>query len=151
MKWTEVCLEEINIKDRKRGGKSITYGSLEKALRFQIPKAISQEGLLFMYDKYYLDLCISDEFRDWWTRLEKVLSPTMRSCIRDSDGRLRLRVDMHTEVFDENSKLTFEELKDGYLAGEVTVLVEVESVWETENGSGLSVRAHQVKHCPFLL
>lgn len=151
MKWTEVNFDQINIKDRKRGGKSITYGPLENALRFQIPKALSQEGLLNMYDKYYIDLCVSDEFRDWWKSLEMYLSPSSRSCIRDNDGQLRLRVDVHTEVYDENSKLTFEELRDGYLSGEVTVLVEVECVWVTDTSSGISVRAHQVKHTPFLL
>lgn len=151
MKWNEVNFHEINIKERKRGGKSLTYGSLESAVRFQIPKALSQDGLVNMYDKYYIDLSVSDEFRDWWVSLERHISPNIRSCIRETDGRLRLRVDLHTEIFDENSKLTFEDLRDGYLSGEVTVIVEIESVWATENGSGLSVRAHQVKHSPFLL
>lgn len=144
MKWTEVDFNEINLKDRKRGGKSITYSSLENALRFQIPTGLSRDGLIDMYDKYYIDISVPDEFREWWTKLENYIGAT-RSCIRDSDS-FRARVDVHTEVYDYNSKLTFEDLREGYLHGEVTLLIEVECLYDLGTHTGLSVRVHQIKH-----
>lgn len=143
MKWTEIDLNQINVKERKRGGKALSYSSLENAIRFQIPKTFSN-GLVYSYDKYYLDVVVPEDFEAWWKKLEDYLDPGMKSSIRDD--KLRIRVDVHTEIFDENSKMKFEELKEGYLAGEVTVIVEVESVYDLGSHTGVSVRAHQIKH-----
>lgn len=144
-----VELDQVHLSERNRNGNQyITYGPLKKALRIQVPRAAVHQGLRFSFDKYYLDLPVTEEFRQEWYALEAHLGCNKSSIWNDC---LSVRVDEHTETFDEHGKLSYHEIKDGSLQGELVVLAEVGMVYDREGTRGLSIRAYQVKvfECAF--
>jgi hypothetical protein len=138
-----IDLEQVHLTDRNRNGNQyVTYGPLKKALRVQVPRAAVHQGLRFSFDKYYVDLPVSEEFRKEWYALEAHLGCNKSSIWNDC---LCVRVDEHTETFDHKGQLNYYEIKDGSLSGELVVLLEVGMVYEREGTRGLSIRAYQIK------
>lgn len=138
-----IDIDQVHLSDRNRNGNQyITYGPLKKALRLQVPRAAVHQGLRYAFEKYYVDLPVSEEFRKKWYELENRLGCNKSSIWNDS---LSVKVDEHTETFDEHGKLSYHEIKEGSLSGELVVLIEIGMVYEREGTRGLSLRAHQVK------
>lgn len=138
-----VVIDQVHLADPNRNGNQyVSYGPLKKALRIQVPRAAVHQGLRFAFDKYYLDVPVPENFRQEWYALEAHLGCNKSSIWNDC---LSVRVDEHTETFDSNGKLTYSEIKEGSLSGELIVLVEVGMVYDREGTRGLSIRAHQVK------
>lgn len=65
------------------------------------------------------------------------------------DGILRVRIDERTQFFDSKSELILSEDAPNVSGRDVTCIIEVTSVYNFKERSGLSIRAHQVKiHTP---
>ncbi len=138
-----IDLAQIHLADRNRNGnQNVTYGPLKKALRIQVPRAAVHQGLRYAFDKYYVDIPVSEAFRQDWYALEAHLGCNKSSIWNDC---LSVRVDEHTETFDEKGKLSYHEIRENSLSGELIVLLEIGMVYEREGTRGLSLRAYQVK------
>jgi hypothetical protein len=146
MKYHEADLNLIKLAEPNRNGNQyITYGPLNKALRVQLGRSASHMGLRNCYDKYYLDLTIDESTKQWWEALEIHLG-----CNKSAiwNGSLSVKVDEHTEIFDSENKLTWQDLRDGELSGELTVILEIAMVYQKEGTRAVSTRVYQAKHYP---
>jgi hypothetical protein len=64
------------------------------------------------------------------------------------NGSLSVKVDEHAEIFDSENKLTWQDLRDGELAGDLTVILEIAMVYQKEGTRALSTRLYQARHYP---
>ena len=146
MKYHETDLNLIQLAEANRNGNQyITYGPLKKALRIQLDRCPSYTGLRNSYDKYYLDLFPDESTKQWWEALEIHLG-----CNKSAmwNGSLSVKVDEHAEIFDSENKLTWQDLRDGELAGDLTVILEIAMVYQKEGTRALSTRLYQARHYP---
>jgi len=61
------------------------------------------------------------------------------------DGIMRVRIDERTQFFDSNSDVIFCDEIPNLIGKDVMCIVELTSVYNFKERSGISIRAHQVK------
>lgn len=113
--------------------------------RVQIPKMIvSRENLNYGYLDF---ICTSPEFIEFWKNLEekcnKYSTPTYewRSSL---DGSIfKAKFDDKTHIFDENLNLI--DPLTSFVGETITCLLEIKSVYNFKNSSGITFRIHQMK------
>jgi hypothetical protein len=139
--WSDIDIDRIEIKP----GTKDRFFYNGKILRFQIPRGLCVWGVS-AYSSLNITLP-SQEFVDWWKRLETHLCPRdpFSSNLKGPD-ELRLKIDRATYIFDENSKQILPEVKEGLFRGhELSCLVDVESNYFFNGSWGLVCRAAQIK------
>lgn len=146
MKYHETDLSLIQLAEPNRNrNQYITYGPLKKALRVQLERCASYTGLRNCYDKYYLDLSLDESTKQWWQALEIHLGCN-KSAIYE--GSLSVKVDEHTEIFDSENKLMWQDIRENELAGDLTVILEIAMVYEKDGNRALSTRVYQARYNP---
>ncbi len=140
--WTDIDTTQIEtvlagrdrVKFRYQGG----------PLRFQIPRGLTTWGVS-AYKSFQIDLS-NPEFFEWWRKLERELCTQEPFKSNLAGSTLRLKVDDATYFFDENSKQTNPEIREGLLRGqELSVLVDVDSTYFFNGIWGLTCRAAQIR------
>lgn len=111
-------------------------------LRMQLPRF---ECVGIAWEK--LQLIVTPEFEAQWRELEEAYKKHAKwswvSCV--SDGLMRVRIDEKSHVFDMNSELSMDDPAELLTGHYVTCLIDIVSVWNFKEMSGLTVRVHQVK------
>jgi len=112
-------------------------------LRFQVPRGVCSGVNAFKS----FQVEVSDpEFVQWWRQLESHLCPRtpFNSNLRDSS--LRIKIDDSVYIFDQNSKQTTPDVREGLFRGqEISCLIDVDSTYFFNENWGLTIRAYQVK------
>lgn len=140
--WNEIdqaCIEVV-----PSGRERIRFRYQGGPLRFQIPRGLSKWGVS-AYKSIQIDLS-NPAFMEWWKTLERFLCTQEPFKSNLAGSTLRLKVDDATYFFDENSKQTNPEIKEGLLRGhEMSVLVDIEATYFFNGTWGLVCRAAQIR------
>lgn len=105
--------------------------------KFQTPKL---RGFLNEYGK--LELEVTEDFLKLWEPIVKECKEHAENIWNDNpvDGKFRVKVDENTHVFNSNSEL----IPDILSSGSYICIVEVLSVYNFKEMSGITCRVHQV-------
>lgn len=140
--WSDIDTTQIEMISAGKDRTKFRYQG--GPLRFQIPRGFTSWGVS-AYKSFQIDLS-NRAFIEWWRDLEKVLCCQEPFKSNLNGSTLRLKVDDATYFFDENSKQTNPEVREGLLRGqELSVLVDIDSTYFFNGTWGLTCRAAQIR------
>jgi hypothetical protein len=144
--WTDIDVTQIDTVQLGRERTRFRYNG--GPLRFQVPRGLCTWGVN-SFKSFQIQVTDSD-FIQWWRALETQLCPAAAGegpfSTNLKDGVLRVKIDDAVYIFDQNSKQTVPEVKEGLFRGqEVSCLIDVDSTYFFNGNWGLTVRAYQVK------
>jgi hypothetical protein len=139
-KWSDVDETQVEVSL----GPRIKFSIDGAPLRFQIPTGITEYGI-GSFKSFQVKVSDS-EFIEWFRRLEKKLVPHEPFKSNLENGRIRIKVDEQTLLFDPDAKYVAKDLVEGMLRGRVVaVIIEIKGSHFYKGEHGLTIRAHQIK------
>jgi hypothetical protein len=144
--WTDIDVTQIDTVQLGRERTRFRYNG--GPLRFQVPRGVCTWGVNSF--KSFQVQVTDPDFIQWWRALETHLCPAAAGegpfSTNLKDEVLRIKIDDAVYIFDQNSKQTVPEVKEGLFRGqEVSCLIDVDSTYFFNGNWGLTVRAYQVK------